>query len=108
MADPPLGKSAALAAAERKSLLINLTDKLTPSSDPQPLQGAKASRELRCPASRRLPPNGCDRERKESRLALTALGDNYSTSGLKPGPWTDNLMYRAPHRRVSGSKGARD
>lgn len=68
VADPLLGKSAARAAAERKSLLIKLINKPAPNSDLQPLLGAKASVELMLTASRSSPAGWLWKGVKQGRL----------------------------------------
>jgi len=108
VADPLLGKSAARAAAERKSLLIKLINKPAPNSDLQPLLGAKASVELMLTASRSSPAGWLWKGVKQGRLTSAALRDSYSIPRLRFVLWSDNLTYTAPHRHISGVKDARD
>lgn len=108
VADPLLGKSAARAAAERKSLLIKLINKPAPNSDLQPLLGAKASVELMLTASRSSPAGWLWKGVKQGRLTSAALRDSYSIPRLRFVLWSDNLTYTAPHRHISGGKDARD
>lgn len=50
--------------------------------------------------------HGRGRERKEGKLSLAACSKKYSTPGLKPLLWTDNLTYRTPHRCTCWQKDA--